>query len=182
MANLITEKQKRLIKIEYFVRLFSVYLLIPISLLGFFLLAYLVPYYLSVSEKDLKVAEQFKSVLNVENKENTGENVSKIVDQTVEQMKAVELYGGTSLVPSVYFNKIISNKNPDIKITKLSFSPVNNKQAQFLVGGTAKSREGLVIFIEDLKSKAGFSSVDSPVSDFAKNSNIPFTITLKTTI
>ncbi len=182
MANLITEKQKKAIKVDYYTRLFSVSLIVPISLLGVFLLAYVIPYYISVSKKDMQVAEQFNSVINVENKENIGESSVKIIAGTSDEMKTLELYAKTESGPSAYFSKIVSNKNPDIQITKLSFSNLKNGQGQFFVSGISKTREGLVAFIDDLKSKASFGSVDSPISNFANNGNIPFTLNIKTAI
>lgn len=182
MANLITEKQKKEIKIDYYMRLFSVFLFVPSSLLGAFLLAYVIPYYLSVNEKDFLTAEQFTSVIDASNKKNTGESAIRLVAQTRDQMQATEIYNNGSFVPSNYFRKIIENKNIDIQINKLSFSIVRKGQAQFIVGGSSKSREGLVSFIEDLKVKAGFATVDSPVSDFAQEKNISFTLNIKVAI
>lgn len=181
MANLITEKQKKANRADYLIRLFSVSLLIT-SLLGIFLLAYVIPYYISVGKKDLTVAEQFKSVINIENKEKVGESLSKIVSQTLDELKSVETYAKDSISPSVYFSKIIANKNANISITKLSFNIVNAHEVLFLVSGISKNREGLVIFIDDLKFKGGFASVESPVSDFAKDSNISFTLNIKAII
>ncbi|MEI8059420.1 MAG: hypothetical protein WCG67_04605, partial [Ferruginibacter sp.] len=54
MANLITEKQKKALKLDYRIRLCAV-ILFMICLLGFFILAYVVPYYVSLDKKDLKV-------------------------------------------------------------------------------------------------------------------------------
>ena len=110
MANLITEKQKKEIRIDYLIRLNSLSLLI-LSLLGLFILAYVVPYYISVGKKDMQVAEQFKTVINVENKENTGESSIKIISQTSDEMAALELYDKNRLDSTAYFNKIIKNKN-----------------------------------------------------------------------
>ncbi|OHA46452.1 MAG: hypothetical protein A2541_00590 [Candidatus Taylorbacteria bacterium RIFOXYD2_FULL_36_9] len=181
MANLITQKQKKELSFDYLIRLVSVSLLL-ISLLGIFLLAYVIPYYLSLKEKDLKVAEQFKSVINSENKENIGESASRIISQTAEELRVIELYSQNRPVPSIYFNKIIVNKNSNIQLSKLSFNLSSTNQGQFLVSGVAKNREGLVSFIEDLKAKGGFTSVESPVSDFAKDKNISFTLNIKIAI
>ena len=178
MANLITEKQKNTIRVDYIIRLFSVSLFL-ISLLGIFLLAYIIPYYIAVGKKDLKVSDQFTSVIDVENKENVGQSVTQIVNQTLDEMKAAELYSKNSITPSTYFNRIIQNKNSSIQISRLSFNVIKKGQWQFFVNGVSKNREGLVVFIEDLKSKAGFTSVESPISDFAKNSDIPFTLNIK---
>ena len=180
MANLITEKQKKEIRIDYLIRLNSLSLLI-LSLLGLFILAYVVPYYISVGKKDMQVAEQFKTVINVENKENTGESSIKIISQTSDEMAALELYDANG-GDDDELNKIIKNKNSDIKINKLSSINLKNGQVQLFVTGVSKTRDGLVSFIDDLKSKASFASVDSPISNFANNSNIPFTLNIKTAI
>jgi len=178
MANLITEKQKKLVKTDYWIRFLAVFLFI-VSLLGLFLLAYIIPYYISVSKKDIIVAEKFESIINIENKENTGDSVSLIINKTVEQMKVFDLYGQDRFTPSLYFTKIIANKNSNIKITRLSFGITGDDQKQFLVSGVAQNRAGLVSFIDDLKSEAGFISVESPISDFAQDSDISFTLNLK---
>jgi len=181
MANLITEKQKNIINSDYWIRLFSLCLLM-LSLFGLFLFAYVVPYYVSVDKKDAKITEQFKSVISIENKENVGESVLRMVSQTVDEMNAVELYNKDTLIPSAYFTKIIENKNFNIQITRLSYNFIEKGQGQFLVSGISKNREGLVAFIEDLKFKAGFASVESPVSSFANDRDISFTINIKTKI
>ena len=59
----------------------------------------------------MQVAEQFKTVINVENKENTGESSIKIISQTSDEMAALELYDKNRLDSTAYFNKIIKNKN-----------------------------------------------------------------------
>ena len=53
---------------------------------------------------------------------------------------------------------------------------------QFLVGGVSKNREGLVDFIESLKAQSGFLGVETPVSDFAKDDNFPFTLNVNIAI
>ncbi len=177
MANLITEKQKKYIKNDYIIRVFSLALVVPISLLGIFLLAYIIPYYIAVNKKDKVVAEQFLSVINIENKENIGESVSQVVSRTLDKIKVIELYNKNKTNPSVYFTEIISKKNNNIRISKISFST-----GQILVSGISKNREGLVNFIDDLKSVDMFSAVDSPVSDFAKDSDISFNLNIKIVI
>jgi hypothetical protein len=54
MANLITKKERKNVRADYLIRLFSVFLFIS-SLLGIFFLAYVIPYYISLRGKDLKV-------------------------------------------------------------------------------------------------------------------------------
>jgi hypothetical protein len=153
--------------------------LLIIALLGVIFLAYVIPYYISVKKNDLVVSEQFKSAINIENKENTNESATWVVTKTLDELKAVDLYGKNTLAPSVNLAKVISFKNANIKITRLNFGLIKAGQGQILVNGIAKNRDGLVTFVEDLKAKGGFVSVESPISDLAKDANITFTVNLK---
>jgi len=180
MSNLITEKQKKKLTNDYLIRLLTVALFLA-SLLGVFLLAYVIPYYISVNKKNLKVSEQFEGAITLENKENVGESVTKIVSETVEKMKVIELYE-KKFYPSNYFTKILNNKDNSISINKLSFSILKNNQISFLVSGISKDREGLVAFVDRLKSQPDFESVDFPISDLAQDHNINFTLNIITKI
>jgi hypothetical protein len=181
MANLITDKQKKIINRDYLIRLWTIYFLI-FSLLGIFFLAYVIPYFFSVSKKDLLVAERFQPVINVENKENIGASANRIVNQTLDEMKAVEIYSQNTLTPSVYLNKVIASQNREIHLTRLSFIQKEKGQGQISVGGQADSREGLVAFIDSLKSQNSFVAVESPISDFAKDSDLFFSLNIKIAI
>jgi len=180
MANLITEKQKKELRNDYIIRLITV-ILVLISLLGVLLLAYIIPYYISICKKDLQVAEQFENVINLENKENIGESMTFIVNQTLDKMKAVELYS-KNYKPSTYFTKIVESKNRGIKIIKLSFNYTKDNELSFLVNGIAEDRESLVIFADNLKAQTSFTSVDFPVADLAKDDDIDFTLNIVTKI
>jgi hypothetical protein len=181
MANLITEKQKKVVFEEYLIRLWAVVLSL-VCLAGIFLLAYMIPYYFSLLRNDLIISEQLKSVISTENKENVGESVGRVANRLNDQMKAVEVYLSKPLSPSLSFAKVLENKSPNVSVNRLGFKMLNSKEVQIFVSGVAQNRQALVGFISDLKSKGGFASVESPVSDFAKDSNISFTVTIKTSI
>jgi hypothetical protein len=176
MANLITEKQKSAVRLDYYIRLVSVCLII-LSTLGLFLLVYIIPYYVSLSKKEAQVAEQFEAMVKSENKGSANVTASQIVSQTLDKMKAVEL-SDTKSKPSIYYGKILQSKNTNISLSKISYSLVKGGEVQMVVSGISLDREGLVAFIEDLKVKGGFATVESPVSDFAKDRNIAFTLNI----
>jgi hypothetical protein len=178
MANLITKKQKKVINNEYYCRLISA-VLILLSILGLFILAYVVPYYIYVKNSYLETIKRFEAPIAAENNENAGESMSQIVRRTLDEMKAIELYYKTGRLPSDYLASIIEQKNSKIKIYKLSFNFVKADEGQIIVGGLSENRQGLVNFIDDLKSLENFVGVNSPVSDFAKDSDIAFTLNIK---
>ncbi len=177
MANLITVKQKKIIKHEYYIRLISAGIFL-ISILGLFILAYVLPYYIYVKHSYLATIEQFENTILAENTENTGESMSRLVKKTLEEIKAVELYFKNTLSPTDYLKIIIENKNSAIKINKISFNLNKNNTGQFFITGISQNREGLVNFIEDLNITKSFTSVESPVSDFAKDRDINFTLSI----
>jgi hypothetical protein len=175
MANLITEKQKVAVKTDYILRLLSLSLLMC-SLLGVFFLAYVLPYLFSINKKSSIITEQFDIMIAEKNKEKVKSGVLQIADQVADQSKAVEKYVRNNFEPSRYFSKIIESKNINIQISRLTFVSGTDSKRQFLIGGISKNREGLVEFIESLKAQSGFISVETPVSDFAKDDNFPFTL------
>lgn len=72
---------------------------------------------------------------------------------------------------------ILLKKRPDIKITEISYE--NDVQGKKIgVTGTAPSREVLLLFRLDLESSSSFKTVDLPISNFVKGSNIQFYLNL----
>lgn len=181
MANLITKKQKVAVKIDYVLRLFSLSLLMC-SLLGVFFLAYILLYSFSISDKDITVSEQFNAMNAEINNDSVRIGVLRVANQVIDELTAVEKYVKNNFEPSRYFSKIIESKNINIQISRLTFVSSVDGKRQFLVGGVSKNREGLVDFIESLKAQSGFLSVETPVSDFAKDDNFPFTLNVNIAI
>lgn len=80
-------------------------------------------------------------------------------------------------------NAIISKKMSNIKITDISYkndqtigSPLSGKKIS--IQGDAPSREVLLLFRQALEDNSIFKSVDLPISNFVKGSNIQFYLSL----
>ena len=75
-------------------------------------------------------------------------------------------------------NAILAQKTPDIKITQILYNndPVDGKKIS--ITGNASSREALLSFREALQGSPLFKSVDLPISNFVKGSNIQFYLSL----
>ena len=80
--------------------------------------------------------------------------------------------------PYAYFQKILTKKSSSITISSLVWSKAPNGSNALRVGGVAKSRQALLTFQSDLNNSNEWSSVDFPVGAIAKESNIPFEISL----
>ncbi len=179
MINLIGQKQIINLKKEYRNRLIILIIWLLI-LLGLFILAYTVPYYLSVINNDIVVSKQLESVIAIENKENLGPSLNQIIGRANDELRAVDLMEKRKVQASTGLSLILNNKTGGIKINHFSFKGLGLDQSQFIINGTADSRQALVKFIADLKTVETFAVVESPISDFAKNTLIPFTVNLKT--
>jgi hypothetical protein len=177
MANLISDKQKKIVRGEYIIRLATMSFFM-LSVFGLFVLAYVLPYYFSLVRNDTVVSKQLETVINTENKENTGQSVQRIVMRTLDQVKLVEFYSKNTSTATDLFSKVIADKNDSIQLSRLSWSAQGSGREVIVVSGLAKSRSGLVDFIETLKTDKSFTEVESPISDFARESNIPFTINI----
>lgn len=181
MINLISQKQKRIIFREYLIRLISVSLFV-LSLLAFLTLAYILPYYFTTIKNDLVISEQLKSAIKIENKENQGDNISLIVNQTNDQIRSINSLALTENAFTHLISKITKNKNKEIKLNHFAFQTIDLNSGKLIINGVAKSRQSLVSFVDSLKNEPGIISVESPVSDFAKESNITFTVNIKAQI
>jgi hypothetical protein len=73
---------------------------------------------------------------------------------------------------------ILAEKLSGIKLSRISYenSPAGGKKIS--LGGTAASRESLLLFRQALEDSPSFESVDLPISNFIKDSNIEFSLSL----
>ncbi len=77
-----------------------------------------------------------------------------------------------------YLNHIISVKSSQIKISHLSYSSQSNSKASLSLRGFSDTRDSLVEFKNRLEKLQAFKLVDLPISNYAKDKNIEFTINL----
>ncbi len=84
----------------------------------------------------------------------------------------------TFTVSSRVINDILLKKTPGVKITDISYEDASLSDAsqgkKISIEGTAPSRDVLLSFRQALGDDANFKSVDLPISNFIKGSNIQF--------
>lgn len=75
-------------------------------------------------------------------------------------------------------NAVLLGKRSDVKISRIFFEddPVRGKKIS--IEGTAPSRAILLLFRQALEDNSTFKSVDLPISNFVKGSNIQFQLSL----
>lgn len=96
-----------------------------------------------------------------------------------QQLKLIENTGGDAFVISeTVVNGILLKKMNDIKITGISYEVSTTKGRVVTVNGSAPSRERLLLFRKALEDDVAFQTVDLPISNFIKGSNIEFSLQL----
>ena len=108
----------------------------------------------------------------------------EIVGRLATLDRETEHLSKISAAPSAVGNvrAIILLPRSGITLTSFSFTPPFGKSpGQMRVSGTAASRDSLRRYQSTLATLPGISGADLPISAYAKESDIPFTVTLSGT-
>lgn len=116
----------------------------------------------------MKQSDQFK----------TADEVVTTIKETNEQLRTLSLEV-RPVAPIGAIEKIVKVKNQYIHITEIQYKEVNATSSTVVLQGKADKREALKDFVTSLQGLSGFSDVVLPVSNFAKDKDIDFTISMK---
>lgn len=173
MFNLLPQEEKIKIMHEYTYRVIVIFL----TFLFFSFVAaavFLLPSYVSSSFKKADLELQV-STAETNSKQNGTDLLRaelKLANQILKDLREVP--------PSFYtdINDVITHKNSGIKIRDISLRKDEGNPYRLIVSGIAQRRANLTSFAQNLEKLNRFSEVNLPVSNFAKESNIEFQITL----
>lgn len=173
MINLLPENNKKQLLTEYHYRVIVVALIavIAVIIIGITLL---VPSYVLSSLQQ----EASRQTIAGANSTNVAEH-KKLLDQLnaiKRTLKAIDEPQHMPLAPTVFFTTIVNDKLSAITITSFNYT-LGDKSTASIVGH-ANTREDLQAFAEKLKNDPTFSAVNLPISIFAKDKDLSFTITL----
>lgn len=177
MINIVPEQQKEVLKKEYEYRRAVVFCGLVIFILMVSLILLIPSYFLTnIRAKEVSVElEKSKQALNEE-----------LPPEDVMKELAVAVHHANDLKPftkpvSVYdLMRIFESKPAAITITQIAFTDRTSGQPQISLSGRAQDRESLTAFGRALESRVEFARVDLPVSNFAKESNIDFSMNITT--
>ncbi len=105
----------------------------------------------------------------------------EIIKNVDQKLDLIEKAGSDKFVVSEkVINAIILKKLPEIKITDIAYhkDEKTGPKGQVSIQGTAPSRESLLAFRKALEDDINFQSVNLPISNFVKGSNIQFSLSL----
>lgn len=179
MLHLLPDYHKEKVVLEYRGRVLTVFSI------GLFVLIivssiFLIPVYVSTHSRYALVEKQkqdLEAQIQRSEKTDDAEKVKEIVS-AVGVLKQYALREA----PSDIFNRILVNKPNGILITGFIYTPPSDIKSTDLstvdISGVASNRVALAGFNEALKKDKVFKSVFIPISSFAKEKNIQFTVKL----
>ncbi len=81
-----------------------------------------------------------------------------------------------ALVP--FLNSILGQKSKSIVINNFVYTSKDESSASIILEGISGNREALTTFVKNLQSTELFKSVDLPISNFTKDKNLNFSISI----
>ena len=176
LTNLLPPERVRSFRRLYFLRLLTV----GVALLAGVVLVHgvlLLPSYLylnqQIAERKELLASLSATLAGSEERE-----VSARVTQLMEDATYLARLQGAPTA-SWALRSILEIPRPGISLTGFTFSPAQGEgEARVLLSGTAATRESLRRYDEALGAEPYVTSTNLPISAYAKESDIDFTITL----
>jgi len=183
VINVLPYEEKKLLRREYWMRLFTMFLnlIILASIISTFLL--FPSYFLSKSKESL--VESKLKVFNNENSNLTIDNVDKITKDINLKLNILNESNPPYEVSDKVLNNILSSRTKGITFTQILFNKKINESetiSDLTVYGVAANRDSLRNFKTALDNNPNFSEVNLPISNFLEKSDLSFTISIKINI
>lgn len=171
MINLIPTSAKKSVLVEYWLRVVTVWFLVW-SVAFVLAVAILVPAYVLIDSQINAYADSAKIASE---KVASYESVSKDLVRSSQQAGTIlEKIKVTPL--SKYLSNFNSMQTNEITITEMIVSRDEKGVTPISIVGTAKSRQALASFREQLLETTYITEVDLPISNLAKDRDIQFSI------
>jgi hypothetical protein len=183
MLNLLPQQNKAEIQKEYTLRkiVMTLVLLFVVLVASLLLLA---PSYLLSKIREREATDQLTYTKDLLEQKFESENITKEMASAISYAQALRPFKkGTSPYEII---RIFENKPSSIKITQISYTAAmiagdSPMPASISLEGKAENRESLTAFGKLIEGRSEFSAVNIPVSNFVKERDITFsmTVTLK---
>ncbi len=178
MANLIPRERQKKTKKEFFRRFFVVFGIAISFLLCVQIIFSFVSYFFINSSVE-NIDDQLFSTKKLAEKKGLVffEKETKGLNNLLKEFNKNEK---KLVLASEKINNVLVNVPSSIKVKKMLFDgPNKNDSARMLIIGTAQTRDVFVSFLDKLRKKEYFESIESPVSNLLKERNLDFSITIE---
>lgn len=176
LTNLLPRSSIRALRREYFVRLITVSFMLGTVLIAAHG-ALLAPAYIYVHEEAARAEAELARIST----SASSEEEKKITSQISAVQTDITYLGrlGTMPTASAAVRAVIAVPHAGIKLNGFTYAaPSASAEAIMTVTGTASTRDALRVYVDALDSQPYVTKADLPISAYAKESAIPFTITL----
>lgn len=181
MANILPQTEKKKILSEYRLRLGVVSVFVAAALIVANILL-LTPSYLLVLTKHNLALEHLANLEKRQDGAELEKEVNKRIKELNQKIARLNGIGKEGFVPPFdTFLNIIEIKNPAIKINGFLYDK-NKTRERIVVSGRATTRDGLALFLENLKKDPTYAKVELPINSYVKSDNIDFSITIERAI
>ena len=138
----------------------------------------LLPLYILIQAKQLELGTELTSLKNSQGASGS-EDVYRLLEMANQRMNFLSLRSDLSLVSGV--KEILARRPAGVIITSLAYHPQENSNSRLVAGvslkGVASRREAIMEFVKNLQPEPTFSGINVPVSSFAKDRDIEFSLT-----
>ena len=176
MINLIPKEEKKKMVLDFYSRL-VVLLFVALDFCILVAFLSLLPSYFISTVKD----DFLDTKLELQKEEDIARGQQSLV-RVKEVNEKLDILEGAAknqfLLSAKVVNAILLKKRSDIKISRIFYEDNQTQGKKITLTGTAPSREILLLFSRALSDDSTFKSVNLPVSNFVKGSNIQFSLTL----
>lgn len=166
--NLLPRDKKNSLRVEYFMRLASVSAILLATVLVLGIVA-CVPAYVRVmsSISDISTAPDHAARADEEAQFKSAEATLAEMSHVLSMLRTV--YAQPTVTDSI--NAVLDHKPDGITVTGMSYERTSSL---FTIEGIATTRDALITYKRALESQQGIGGVTSPISNLAKNANLPF--------
>ncbi len=175
MFNLIPDILRENIKSDYKLRKYIVMLVFVVFLEVCFLV-FLFPTWLVSSHKDKQltlIAEDASNSLSSGNVNSTTAEIKALNTKLAVLQSALDY---PKIIP--FLDEILKDKTASISINKIVYTTDDSKNAIISLGGVSRTRDSLLAFVKILESSKLFKKVDLPISNFTKDRDLDFTLSI----
>jgi hypothetical protein len=174
MTNLLPQSDQMILKKEYKYRKLVVIFLFFVGTV-LISVGFLLPS-LILSNIKLNIISDAAEKARISNENQTNSNTSNILlKDTKEKLALLSIKDSGPTFVSVV-DLITKNKSANIKIKEISYEKNTDSNSKITISGLSKNRESLTNFLGQMQSVSVFKSVDLPVSNFAKDKDITFSM------
>lgn len=181
LTNLLPRSARRALRREYFARVATTALGLIVLALGIHAVLLLPAYMYAQQEASRQQAEldRLSADATSAGERNVEGRVAAVQADITYLSRLATLPTGSNAVRA-----IAAIPHPGIKLTGFTFAAPTEDggAARMTVSGTSATRDSLRLYVESLGQLPYISKADLPISSYAKEIDIPFTITLSGTL